>query len=236
MGYVVLTRDPVKDARLSARLDAAGIPHVGVPLLRHAPGPDRDVLHERLRERWNWIIVTSPTAASFLLEAWDRAGRPGLRIAAIGKSTARALEEGGVPVAYTSPQAYGERLANELGGAGRVLWPTSALAGGGMEKVLGKRGFDLVRLDVYLTLPRRLSEDERLTLSNATVAALASPSAVRAWAEATPARPPVAAIGRVSAKAALKAGFEQVWFPDNPGLEGWAQVVCDVYKRFSSPE
>jgi len=233
MGYVVLTRDPVKDAALSARLDASGIPHVSVPLLRHAPGPDHDVLPERLRERWDWVIVTSPTAASFLLEAWDRVGRPGLRIAAIGKGTARALEEGGMPVAYTSPQAYGEYLANDLGGAGRVLWPTSTLAGSGMEKVLGERGFKLVRLDVYLTLPRRLSEDEKLTLSNATVAALASPSAVRAWVEATPARPPVAAIGRVSAKAALKAGFEQVWFPDNPGIEGWAAVIADVYERVS---
>jgi len=233
MAYVALTRDPGKDAVLIQKLDQAGIPHQSVPLLKHARGPDHDKLGDRLRERWDWVIVTSPTAASFLLDAWEQAGKPGLRVAAIGKGTSRALAAGGMPVAYTSPQAYGVSLATDLGGAGRVLWPTSALAGSGMEKILSERGFKLTRLNVYQTLPRRLSQKDRLTLSVAKVAALASPSAVRAWAEATSARPPVAAIGRVSAQAALNAGFEQVWFPENPGIEGWAEVIADVYQRVS---
>jgi len=233
MGYVALTRDPAKDASLIRRLDEAGIPHQSVPLLKHAPGPDHDKLADRLRESWDWVIVTSPTAASFLLSAWEEAGKPSLRVAAIGKGTSRALEAGGLTVAYTSPQAYGAYLAADLGGAGRVLWPTSALAGSGMEKTLSERGFKLTRLDVYQTLPRLLSQEEKRLLSFASVAALASPSAVRAWAEATSARPPVAAIGRVSAQAALNAGFEQVWFPENPGIEGWAEVIADIYERVS---
>ncbi|WP_457630164.1 uroporphyrinogen-III synthase [Oceanithermus sp.] len=231
MYYVVLTRDAAKDAPLARRLDAVQIPHRSVPLLKHAPGPDHDELPGRLRERWDWVVVTSPTAAAFLLKAWEQAGNPGLRVAAIGKGTARALEAGGLPVSYTSPQAYGSYLAADLGGAGRVLWPTSALAGQGLQKTLDKRGFRVIRLDVYLTLPRSLSEEELEVLRGARVAALASPSAVRAWVEATPARPAVAAIGRVSAEAALRAGFGKVWFPDNPGIEGWAQIIADVFRR-----
>ncbi|WP_457636901.1 uroporphyrinogen-III synthase [Oceanithermus sp.] len=231
MAYVVLTRDPAKDASLTRILRREEVPYRSVPLLKHAPGPDHSKLPSFLRQRWDWVIVTSPTAAAFLLIAWEEAGRPNLRLAAIGKGSARALEAGDLTVEYTSPQAYGAYLAADLGGAGRVLWPTSALAGKGMEKVLSERGFKLTRLDVYLTLPRELDAEERGVLARAAVAALASPSAVRAWVAATDARPPVAAIGRVSAAAALDAGFEQVWFPDNPGAEGWAEVITDVYRR-----
>jgi len=231
MAYVALTRDPLKDAPLIRRLDEAGVPHKSVPLLKYAPGPDHDRLVGRLQERWDWVIVTSPTAAAFLLAAWEQANKPDLRVAAIGKGTSRALAAGGLSVVYTSPQSYGAYLANDLGGAGRVLWPTSTLAGSGMEKTLAERGFKLIRLDVYQTLPRLLSQEEKQQLASATVAALASPSAVRAWAEASNARPPVAAIGRVSAKTALKTGFEQVWFPENPSIEGWAGIIVEIYQR-----
>jgi len=231
MSYVVLTRDREKDGRLAARLEEAGVPYRSVPLLKHAPGPDHDRLAPSLREDWDWVLVTSPTAASFLLSAWEEAGNPGIRAAAIGKGTAAVLESGGMAVSYTSPKAYGSQLAGELGGSGRVLWPTSTLAGDGMKKILSERGFSLVRLDVYLTLPRRLSDQEKGVLNQAAVAALASPSAVRAWVGASRARPPVAAIGRVSARAALDAGFERVWFPEDPGIEGWAGVIIDVYHR-----
>ncbi len=231
MSHVVLTRDQKKDRPLARRLEEAGVPYVGVPLLKHAPGPDHAKLPHLLREGWDWVMVTSPTAAAFVLAAWEKAGKPDVRAAAIGEGTARVLQAGGMPVSHTSSKAYGSHLASGLGSPGRVLWPTSTLAGGEMEKNLTRRGFTLTRLDVYLTLPRELSEDEKRTLTTATVAALASPSAVRAWAGATRARPPTAAIGRVSAQAAIDAGFEQVWFPDNPGIEGWAGVIIDVYRR-----
>jgi len=233
MSYVVLTRDQKKDKPLADRLEQAGVPYLSVPLLKHTPGPDHDKLTRFLGDKWDWILVTSPTAAKFLLKAWKSAGEPSLRVAAIGKGTARVLQTAGLAVSYTAPKAYGTHLAGDLGGSGKVLWPTSALAGEGMERILAGRGFRLFRLNVYLTLPRQLDEGDLKTLSKATTAALASPSAVRAWVDATSARPPVAAIGRVSAQAALDAGFEQVWFPDDPGVEEWAGVIIDVFSRAS---
>jgi len=234
MDYVLLTRGEVKDASLRKRLDEAGVPHQSVPLLEHAPGPSFAKLPERLGEAWDWVVVTSPTAARFLLKAWYETDRPDLRVAAIGKGTARTLAGGGLAVAYTSPQAYGSYLAADLGGGGRVLWPTSQLAGTALQETLSERGFVVVREDVYLTLPRRLSDAERALLDGAGVAALASPSAVRAWADASRARPPVAAIGRVSAQAALAAGFKHVWFPEKPGVEGWSQIIRDVFARLGT--
>jgi len=231
MDYVVLTRDPAKDASLIRALNERGVPYKNVPLLEHTPGSDHYKLPQRLQERWDWVIITSPTAADFLVKAWYQAGRPRFRVAALGKSTARVLTAAGVEVAYISPNAYGEYLAEDLGGAGRVLWPTSTLASNHMASILTDRGFKIIRLNVYQTTPKELNKQEQKILSYATLVALASPSAVRAWVQATSARPPVAAIGRVTAQAAANAGFGKVEFPENPGAESWANIIINLYKK-----
>jgi len=227
----VLTRSPEKDRALARRLDTFGVPHVSVPLVEHAPGPDFPGLAGALGEGWAWVAVTSPTAARFLAGAWERAGRPRLRVAALGGGTERALKEEGLIPAFVPPEAYGRALATSLPGPGPVLWPTSSRAGAELGRILEERGFTVRRLDVYTTRSRRLTAGERERLERARLAAVASPSAVEAWAAATPARPPVAAIGEVTAQAAKGAGFVNVWFSRSPGIEAWARVILSVYRR-----
>ena len=229
VGYVVLTREATKDASLARRLERAGVPFRQVPLTEQAPAPGRAELSRRLREGWDWVAVTSPAAARFLLEGWAEAGRPSLRLAAVGRGTARVLEGAGLEATFVSERAYGRALAEALPHPGRVLWPTSTLAGSEFAEILAARGFEVERLDVYLTRPRTLDADERALLEGAAVAALGSPSAVRAWAEASEARPAAAAIGRVTGEAARTQGFAPVRWPADPGVEGWARVVHDLY-------
>ena len=229
MKRVVLTRDPAKDRELIRELERRGLPYVSVPLLEHPPGPQRAELPRRLEEGWRWVIVTSPTAARVLAAAWEEAGRPPLAVAALGRATARALARAGLEPGFVAPEAYGRSLAETLPGAGRVLWPASARAGGELPRTLAARGFETVRLDAYTTRPRPLSRGERMRLEAAAVAALASPSAVQAWAAGAASRPPAAAIGRVTGEAARAAGFEPVRWPDAPGAVGWAQAVHDLW-------
>lgn len=230
MAGVVLTRSPEKDRELARRLDAFGVPHASVPLLEHVPGPGYPDLAGALGEPWAWVAVTSPTAARFLARAWEDAGRPALRVAALGGGTARALERAGLTPGFTAPEAYGRALAEALPEPGPLLWPTSTLAGPGFARALEARGFAVTRLDAYRTRPRTLAPAERARLAAARVAALASPSAVRAWAEATSARPAVAAIGKVTGEAARAAGFAPVRWPEAPGVPGWAEVVRGLYE------
>lgn len=233
MEGAVLTRSPEKDRELARRLDAFGVPHTSVPLVEHAPGPDFPGLAGALGEGWAWVAVTSPTAARYLARAWEAAGRPPLRVAALGGGTARALGRAGLSPEFTAPEAYGRALAVSLPGAGPVLWPTSSRAGAELGRILEERGFTVRRLDVYTTRPRKLLPKERERLERARLAAFASPSAVEAWAAATPARPPVAAIGEVTAQAAKGAGFVNVLFSPSPGIEGWARVILSVYRRYA---
>ncbi len=231
MEGVVLTRSPEKDRELARLLDAFGVPHASVPLVEHAPGPDFPALAAALGEGWSWVAVTSPTAARFLARAWEAAGRPPLRVAALGAGTARALERAGLEPDFTAPEAYGRALAESLPEPGPLLWPTSSRAGKELGRILEARGFRVRRLDAYTTRPRALAPEEVARLEAAAVAALASPSAVAAWARATAARPPLAAIGRVTAEAARAAGFARVVWPRQPGVRGWAERIRDLYEE-----
>jgi uroporphyrinogen-III synthase len=60
---------------------------------------------------------------------------------------------------------------------------------------------------------------------NAAVVAFASPSATEIWTERMGTQHAAACIGETSADACKKAGFSQIFFPQSPGLDGWADSV-----------
>ena len=63
---------------------------------------DRDHLSVVLMgpETFEWICITSPESASVFLESWTAAGRPHVRVAAVGKATGEVLEAGGISVGF----------------------------------------------------------------------------------------------------------------------------------------
>ncbi len=228
MPTVVLTRERGKNAALRARLEALGIEPFELPLLVHASGPDRDRLEAALREAWDWVVVTSPEGARVLLEAWAAVGRPGLRVAAVGAGTARVLEGAGLCPGFVPSRAKGAVLARELPGAGRVLYPASAIADTTLETGLAARGFRVARLNVYTTLPAEVAPEEARRARQADAVTFASPSAVRAWVRVVGGDLPAACIGETTARAARDAGFSRVFYPERPGLEGWVRSVLQA--------
>lgn len=117
--------------------------------------------------------------------------------------------------------------------ATRVLYPSSAKASTELQAGLAARGFDVLRLNTYDTLPVEALDPGALAAARrAAVVAVASPSAVRAWVcfagpEAA-ARVAVAAIGGTSARAARKLGLERVFFPEEPGIETFERAVLEA--------
>ena len=115
-----------------------------------------------------------------------------------------------------------------------MLYPASALARAELQRGLEARGgFELVRLNTYDTVPSsRLPEGAAAASASTACVTFASPSAVKAWCAllrpllASGAQPPaVACIGLTSARAAAAAGLSRVYYPDAPGVEGWAEAV-----------
>ena len=223
-----------------------------MPLVESVPGEDAARLRETLEtKQFQWIIVTSPEAAKVFTKAWVEAGKPeGLNIGTVGGGTTRALpkqEEMKWARLFTPTKALGEVLAEELplnlddgdskdskNSNREVLYPCSKKAAKTIQNGLSSRGFTVTRLNTYSTeqvtdIPKDVLEKA----VEANVVTFGSPSAVKAWKSLTldmleergGKHPTYACIGQTSANACEDCELPDVWHPENPGIEGWAEVV-----------
>ncbi len=219
---MLLTRG--KDRALLERLAALGLEAVEVALLEQVDLPGLALLPERLREGWDFVAVTSKEGAGRLLLAWEEAGRPSLRVAAVGEGTAGVLRAGGLPPAFLPKRATAKDLAQSLPQAKRVLFVAGDLAGRDLEEDLRARGVEVVREEVYATRERPLAPEEVALLARAEVVALFSPSGARAYARWTDRRPKAACIGPSTGQEARRLGFPVVE-AERPGLEGLFRAI-----------
>lgn len=237
----------LSDERIGQISDTAGVAvqvHE-LPCIEHADGPDTEKLIPTLStSQFDYIVITSPEAASVLASAWNEAGRPHLgMVAAVGKATEEALTESGIDVAFVPSKATAATLVKELppsrmaveeGRATTVFYPASAKAQDTLQTGLEDRGFNVLRLDTYDTVPASWNAEQILLAQSATVACFASPSAVQAWLENTAdfetPRALASCIGETSATACRKHHWkeENIFFPEKPGVDGWAMAVADA--------
>ncbi|KAL8487864.1 hypothetical protein ACS0TY_024245 [Phlomoides rotata] len=254
---VVVTRERGKNGSLIDALATHGIDCLELPLIHHARTPDFDKLSSILnRTAFDWIIITSPEAGVVFLDAWKAAGTPKVRVGVVGAGTARvfgkvvptlnpSLEVAFTPskgvslVSLVPSKATGRVLAAELPNYGNmgstVLYPASAKASNEIEEGLAKRGFEVTRLNTYTTAP--VSHVDQMVLEQALIApviALASPSAARAWVGLTREQQrwdnAAACIGETTALAAKKLRIRNVYFPADPGLDGWVNSILEALK------
>ncbi|CAH8361458.1 unnamed protein product [Eruca vesicaria subsp. sativa] len=241
---VVVTRESGKNKQIIKALEKRGISSLELPLIQHARGPDFDRLASVLSDKsFDWIIITSPEAASVFLEAWKAASSPKVKVGVVGAGTARIFQdavqaaEGALHVAFTPSKATGKVLASELpenvGKSSSVLYPASIKASNEIEEGLCRRGFDVLRLNTYTTVPVQSVDAMLLQQAlSAPVLSAASPSAIRAWKNLIQNEEQwsnnVACIGETTASAARRLGFKKVYHPENPGLEGWVESIMEA--------
>uniref|UniRef100_A0A1J3HF42 Uroporphyrinogen-III synthase n=1 Tax=Noccaea caerulescens TaxID=107243 RepID=A0A1J3HF42_NOCCA len=241
---VVVTRERGKNKQIIKALEKHGISSLELPLIQHSRGPDFDRLASVLTDKsFDWIIITSPEAGSVFLEAWKAASSPKVKVGVVGGGTARVFEEamqsakGLLQVAFTPSKATGKVLASELpenvGKRSSVLYPASLKASNEIEEGLSRRGFEVLRLNTYTTVPVQSVDAMLLQQAlSAPVLSVASPSAVRAWLNliqnAEQWSNYVACIGETTASAARRLGLKNVYHPDQPGLEGWVESIREA--------
>ncbi|KAK8951800.1 hypothetical protein KSP39_PZI003440 [Platanthera zijinensis] len=249
---VVVTREQGKNVKLINALVKLNIHCLEVPLVEHTQGPDLNKLSSLLQDvMFDWIVITSPEAGSVFLEAWKTAGSPNVRIGVVGSGTAsvfhEVLQSGDrhLNVAFSPSKATGKVLASELpkdcSNTCRVLYPASVKAGTEIEEGLSDRGFDVTRLNTYNTVP--VQEIDHVVLKQALsvpVVAVASPSAIRAWVNLVQKSKnwdkSVACIGQTTALAAKRLGLKNVYYPDNPGLEGWVDCILEALRTHGADD
>ncbi|KAF7139878.1 hypothetical protein RHSIM_Rhsim06G0046600 [Rhododendron simsii] len=243
---VVVTRERGKNAKLVHALAKRGINCLELPLIEHTKLPDLDQLPSVLsaESAFDWIVITSPEAGLVFLDAWKAAGTPNVKVGVVGAGTASIFEEvaessnGYIDVAFAPSKATGMVLASELPKHGnvkcRVLYPASAKASTEIEEGLSNRGFQVTRLNTYTTVSVHHVDQTILKQAlSAPVVAVASPSAIRAWVNLISDEHwgnSVACIGGTTASAAKRLGLRNVYFPENPGLDGWLDSILEALR------
>ncbi|MBZ9714048.1 uroporphyrinogen-III C-methyltransferase [Deinococcus multiflagellatus] len=232
---VAVTRTREGASALSDVLRARGAQVLEVPLIRFAPAPDLAPVAAALHDFGGWLLLTSNQAVRALWTLLDEAGLDaralaGMKLAAVGPSTARSLAERGLKADFVPSTPGARHLAAELpverGEA--TLHLTSQLAEDELERGLSARGVPYTRAELYRTEPAPLDPGTLERLRQADVVTLASGSAARHLAALAGTDFRVAAMGPQTADAAREAGFAQVIVAHEASLDALADAAAAV--------
>ena len=239
---VVVTRAEAPNGPLTTELKTLGLNVLLWPAIATAP-PSGDDLERALSraQDFDWIVFASRNAVAPVLE---RLASPpaGVRVAAVGKSTAHVLRQRGWLVDVVPDQAEAGSLIAALAPhakAGmRVLYPASSRALPIIAKGLAQLGAQVTQVEAYRTEPATLNVDDcRKWIASNGVGAVtfASPSAVvelqhalgkddldRLLAHAT-----AVAIGPTTARALTERGYAAV-VAESANLAGLAATTLRV--------
>lgn len=173
------------------------------------------------------------------------------KVAAVGKATRETLEKLGIPVDFCPTKATAQTLVQELPATSvqqdnndrpaTVLYPASARAATTLQDGLeASKRFVVTRLNTYDTMTAVWTDEQKELASHVTVVCFGSPSAVEAWLlNSNNNRNVLAAcIGETSAAACREFQFpeENIFFPEKPGIPGWAQAVNDALQSLSAAQ
>lgn len=211
---VWVTRDEPDDGPLSTALRTRGLEVILEPVVQQRTVAEAaDLLNELGSD--DWLVLTSPYAIK--AAACDAARVP--RVAVVGESSRKLAEERGLRVDLVSPDGYGKRLFEELRARARgckVCYLRSTLA-----KVPEAWPSVELRCPVlYETVSR---DFDRGVIQRVDVAAVASPSAVRAIG---PVDLPLASIGRTTSAAVRELGGEPWLEAATPNFESLAAAIA----------
>ena len=185
---VLVTRAEDQGEGLAKALEKLGASVVWIPALRTAPvepGAVDWTLLDHL-ETFAWAAFASPNAVRHFLGLLRGRGMdlpPGLRVAAVGAATERALTEVGIPVHAVPDEATGKALARHLqllSSPSRLLLPRGRKGREELAVTLAAAGWEVIPFVCYDTLPANISADAAREIARGLDAALfASPSAAK---------------------------------------------------------
>lgn len=246
---VVLTREAGSNERVRKMLEPYDLTVIELPLIEFNTRPESEMLVELLKTRRPvWVTITSPQSARVFLQAWEAANRPLITIATF-KGTKKVLTEvssSNLEIGFIPEVSNAHHLAETLpqtrdGVVQEVWYPASSKADDVLEKGLRNRHFIVTRLDTYETSAVPLDRLDNAVLErakSADILTFASPTAVNAWIGLSPINDlakPVACIGSTTANRARELGFKNVYFSENPGLEGLVHSIISIAMELGKP-
>jgi uroporphyrinogen III methyltransferase/synthase len=211
---IAVTRARAQASGLASRLRELGAAVVEAPAIRIVPleGPAPEP------ERHDLLCLTSPNAVRLLFDRFAAAGRDaralhGLRVAAIGPGTAKALAERGVLADVVPERFVAEGLVDALTDVPvrSALLARAREARDVLPDALRERGADVEVVELYETVAEKLAADGLAAARAADYVTFTSSSTVRFFFEAAGAPAPrqrLVSIGPVTSTALREHGLE----------------------------
>ena len=254
---IVITRAPEQSRELAQALEHLGAEVISIPMVSFAPPEDLQKLDEHLRrlELFDAILFLSQNAVRYI---FDRCAQLGIEcemlqssnrfIGALGRSTARALEEKGLHVSYLAKEGTGEALARELReslGGRRVLLPRSDRGDERIPSALREAGAYVIEVIAYRTAPAtNLDAGALARIRRAEVDAVifASPSAFQNFraviggreVEELSSRMDFVAIGPTTARSISESGARVAVQAEEASVPGLAGAIAGHYEHPSA--
>jgi uroporphyrinogen III methyltransferase/synthase len=244
---IVVTRARSQAAALSERLAAAGAEVIEMPATR-VEGTDAAPLRAALEKlnTFDWLIFTSQNGVHIFWETLRAIGRDarslnGVKIAAVGPSTADALLERGLAVDIAPNRFVAEALLDALRDRGdmkgkRVLYAAAEGARETLQDGLDELGANVQRVTLYRSVPDGVGATElreRLAHGDADLVTFTSASSVHAFVDAVgnelATKIPAASIGPVTTDAAEKVGFDVVIEASRSTIDGLAESIAEHF-------
>ena len=261
---ILVTRPEDQAPELVDRLLSLGGDPVEAPTIRIEPLDDYGPVDEvcELVSTFDWVIFTSVNGVEHFMKRLRRGTRDvrelkGVRICAVGPSTAERLERYGlnvdlVPAEHRAEAVVEELRAREALTEQRVLLPRGDLARDALPELLGESGAEVVAVTVYRTvLPVGDAGDDpsagvdiykMLLEQELDVVTFTSASSVRNFVKILGAEPAadllntvvVAAIGPVTADAAARLGIHVGIMPTSYTVPAFVDAIVEHFARATS--
>lgn len=151
---VLVPREPSHD-RIGTALKQHGFGVIHAAVTRIVTLPDAEKLHEEATWQADWLVVTSANTVRMLPpDRLAQARAEGMRVAAVGRATARALTGLDIKADLVPSTQSGAGLVDAWGEeSARVLLPASQLAAPTVPEGLAAKGCHVNRVDVYTSEP-----------------------------------------------------------------------------------
>ncbi|MFW5789790.1 MAG: uroporphyrinogen-III C-methyltransferase [Bacillota bacterium] len=247
-GYRILNTRPAYQARvLTELLEREGAVVREAPAISIEPPADYTELDralDRLKE-YSWVVFTSTNGvdnffARMRANDHDIRELAGIKLAAIGRKTAAALEELGLRLDFVPEEYVAEGLVAgfEQSDAGeRVLLPRTPLARDTLAVGLKAKGYLVDELTAYLTEEAEMPEDVQRLIGDGMIdiVTLTSSSTVRSLIKAVGGAEKLegligAAIGPVTAETAREAGLKVPIVAEEYTIEGLRDAILDYVR------
>ncbi|MEE8484617.1 MAG: uroporphyrinogen-III C-methyltransferase [Nitrospinota bacterium] len=248
---IIVTRARAQASDFVIKLEAAGAEAVEFPTIETVDPEsweDLDAALERVGE-YDWMIFTSVNGVKYLLKRLKETGRDirdlaGPKICAIGKITAKTVEDAAMRVDLVPDEYRAEAVIEAIGDVKgkKIFIPRAKEARELLPEELRKKGARVDVAAVYRTVKPDAKKNEILQMireGKIDMVTFTSSSTVTNFAEMfddgelkeVRGKLKVASIGPITSETAEKLGFNIDVTPDEYTIEALTRSVIDCYSK-----